>query len=258
MYSVKFDHQSVIGHVRDINEDTYAIMHGDEASGPLAVVCDGMGGVAGGEIASRIVCETFYDFPAYRDGIKPFTAGSNRRRLERMIQVANSKIRDFVRHHPRFNGMGTTVSALLFLEDKIVFAHVGDSRIYRLRDGQLTLLTRDQTLRDYLLHTGRLSADEAYGHPSGHVLMQAVGASVQLKKIQSMVDELAGGDLYLLCSDGLSDLVRDGEIRETLLSRPFEEVCGDLVRLALGRGGNDNITVITADVQDASLRRRAA
>ena len=88
--------------------------------------------------------------------------------------------------------------------------------------------------------------------------MQAVGASAQLNKIQSRVDELAGGDMYLLCSDGLSDLVRDEEIQEALLSKPFEQVCGDLVRLALRRGGNDNITVIAADVLDASLRRQAA
>ena len=91
MLTVLFDHQSVIGHVRDINEDAFAVMHGSENSGALAVVCDGMGGAAGGEIASRIVCETFYDFPVYRDGIKPFNAGSNRRRLERLIQVANLK-----------------------------------------------------------------------------------------------------------------------------------------------------------------------
>ena len=146
MLTVLFDHQSVIGHVRDINEDAFAVMHGSENSGALAVVCDGMGGAAGGEIASRIVCETFYDFPVYRDGIKPFNAGSNRRRLERLIQVANLKVQDFVHHHPRYEGMGTTVSSLLFLEDKIVVAHVGDSRVYRLRDGRLTLLTRDQTL----------------------------------------------------------------------------------------------------------------
>ena len=258
MYTVKFDHKSVIGHVRDLNEDAYAIVPGNDASGALAVICDGMGGVDGGEIASRIVCETFYDYPVYRDGIKPFNAGINRRRLERLIQVANLKVRHFAQHHPRYRGMGTTVSALLFLEDKIVLAHVGDSRIYRLRDGQLVLLTRDQTLRDYLLHSGRLAPDEACGHPSGHVLMQAVGVSGELSGIQSMVDELAGGDRYLLCSDGLSDFVRDDEIRAMLQSGPFGQVCGDLVNLALERGGRDNITVIAADVAEAASQRQAA
>ena len=258
MFSVNFDHQSVIGHVREVNEDAYAIMPGTDSSGTLAVVCDGMGGVVGGEIASRIVCETFYDFHLYRDGIKPFNAGTNRRRLERLIQVAHRKIRDFVHHHARYEGMGTTVAALLFLEDKIVYAHVGDSRIYRLRGGRLTQLTRDQTLRDFLLRTGQLSPEEAYGHPSGHILMQVVGASDQLNKIQSVVDELAGGDRYLLCSDGLSDFVRDAEIREFLLSNPFETVCDELVQLALRRGGRDNITVVVTEVVDTSLQRRAA
>jgi PPM family protein phosphatase len=258
MFNIKFDHQSVIGHVRDINEDTYAVLHGNEISGSLAVVCDGMGGVVGGEIASRIVCETFYDFPSYGDGIKPFNAGSNRKRLERLIRVANEKIRDFVRHHPRYKGMGTTVSALLFLEDKIVVAHVGDSRIYRLRGGQLMRLTKDQTLLDHLIQSGKIAPDGAQGHPSGHILMQAVGASTHLHHIQSQVDDLAGGDLFLICSDGLSDLVQDNEIQETLLTKSFEQVCGDLVRLALRRGGNDNVTIIAAEVTDAVMRRQAA
>jgi PPM family protein phosphatase len=258
MFNIKFDHQSVIGHVRDINEDTYTVMHGNETSGSLAVVCDGMGGVVGGEIASRIVCETFYDFPVYGDGIKPFNAGSNRKRLERLIRVANDKIRTFVRHHPRYKGMGTTVSALLFLEDKIVVAHVGDSRIYRLRDGQLTRLTKDQTLLDHLMQTGKISPDDAHGHPSGHILMQAVGASTHLRHIQSQVDDLSGGDIFLICSDGLSDLVQDDEIQETLLTRSLEQVCGDLVRLALRRGGNDNVTIIAAEVTEAAMHRQAA
>lgn len=258
MFNIRFDHQSVIGHVRDINEDTYAVLHGNETSGSLAVVCDGMGGAAGGEIASRIVCETFYDFPVFCDGIKPFNAGSNRKRLERLIQVANDKIRDFVRHHPRYNGMGTTVSVLLLLEDKIVVAHVGDSRIYRLRNGKLSRLTKDQTLRDHLLQTGRISPSEAFGHPSRNILMQAVGASDHLGCIQSQVDDLAGGDVFLICSDGLSDLVRDDQIQETLLTQSFDQVCGDLVQLALVRGGTDNVTVIAAEVTETATRRQAA
>lgn len=258
MFDIRFDHQSVRGPVREINEDTYAVLHGNETSGSLAVVCDGMGGVVGGEIASRIVCETFYDLPVYCDGIKPFNAGSNRKRLERLIRLANDKIHDFVRHHPRYKGMGTTVSALLFLEDKIVVAHVGDSRIYRLRGGKLTRLTQDQTLRDHLLRTGRLSPDEACGHPSGHVLMQAVGASSHLSHIQSQVDDLNDGDVFLMCSDGLSDLVRVDEIQEALLTRSFEHVCDELVRRALKRGGSDNITVISAAVTDVATRRQAA
>jgi len=258
MFNINFDHQSVTGLVRDTNEDTYAVIHGDEYSGALAVVCDGMGGVVGGEIASHIVCETFFDFPVYRDGTKPFTAGTNRKRLERMIQMANVKVRGFTRDHPQYKGMGTTVSALLFLEDKIVVGHVGDSRIYRLRDGRLTRLTEDQTLRDYLVQTGKLSPEEAIGHPSGHVLMQAVGALPRLRRIQSRVDDLAGGDLYLICSDGLSDLVRDHEIQDILIARPFGEICGSLVRRALLRGGSDNVTVVLAEVKDAAVQCQAA
>jgi protein phosphatase len=258
MYAVSFDHRSVIGPVRDLNEDTFTVLHGDHASGSLAVVCDGMGGEAGGEIASRIVCETFFDYPRYREGIKSFHAGANRRRLERLIQVANRKVLAFVQDHPRYRGMGTTVSALVFLEDKIVLAHVGDSRIYRLRDGHLRLLTMDETLRAHLLQRGVLSPQQAAGHPSGHVLLQAVGASPRLKHIQSRVEDLADGDRYLVCSDGLSDLVHDAEIRDLLESRPFSAACDRLVDMALARGGRDNITVIAAAVQAIAEHRRAA
>jgi protein phosphatase len=258
MFHVNFDHLSVVGHVRDNNEDSFAVIHGNENSGNLAVLCDGMGGAAGGEIASRIACETFYDYPTYRVGIKPFSAGSNRKRLERMIHMANIKVRDFTRTHPRYKGMGTTVSALLILEDKIVIAHVGDSRIYRLREGKMTCLTEDQTLRHYLLSTGRISPAEAVGHPSGHVLMQAVGPTPRLRRIHSLVDELAAGDVFLMCSDGLSDLVPDPEIEAAILTQPIEQICRELVDMALQRGGTDNVTVITAHVQNAVGQRRAA
>ena len=258
MLDIKFDHQSVIGHVREINEDNFTVMRGGDHCGSLAVVCDGMGGVAGGEIASRIGCETFFNFPIYRDGIKPFNAGSNRKRLERLIQLANNNIREFARHHPRYEGMGTTVSALLFLEDKIVVAHVGDSRIYRLRNGKLKRLTKDQTLLEHLLAAGQIAPEEAFGHPSGHILMQVVGASPQLKRIHTLVDDLVAGDFYLACSDGLSDFVNDDEIQDLVSVEPFEQVCENLVGLALQRGGRDNVTVIAADVLDMAQRRQAA
>jgi len=183
---------------------------------------------------------------------------TNRRRLERLIQIAHQKVYAFAQDHPRYQGMGTTVSALLFLEDKIVCAHVGDSRIYRLRDGRLTQLTKDHTLRDYLLHSGALSREDAGGHPSGHVLMQAVGAAPRLNGIQSLVDELAEGDRYLVCSDGLSDVVYDSEIQEFMRSEPFDDVCDALVRRALTRGGVDNITVIAAGVEATAAKRQAA
>ena len=258
MLDIKFDHQSVTGYVREINEDSFAVMRGSNHWGALAVVCDGMGGAAGGEIASRIGCETFYDLPIYRDGIKPFNAGSNRKRLERLIQLANTNIRQFAHQHPKYEGMGTTVSALLFLEDKIVVAHVGDSRIYRLRDGKLKRLTKDQTLLEHLVTTGQLAPEKAFGHPSGHILMKAVGATPQLNGIHTLVDDLVAGDLFLTCSDGLSDLVRDEEIQEVLAKNPFNCICENLVGMALARGGRDNITVIAAAVADMAQRYHAA
>jgi protein phosphatase len=258
MHTITFNQKSATGYVRFSNEDSHAVIHATRQSGALAVVCDGMGGAAGGEIASRIACETFYAYPRFKDGRAPTSLLRNRRRLTRLIGLANEKICDFAKDHPRYRGMGTTVSALLFLEGHALIAHVGDSRVYRLRDGRLELLTRDQTLLDFLLRSGRLRTAEAWGHPSGNVLMQAVGVKDRLQNIFTRSETYRPGDLYVLCSDGLSDLVPENDLEALAVQDHPATLCDRLVAEALRRGGNDNVTVITARVQAAGEERRAA
>ncbi len=248
MVNITFNQMSATGHVRLHNEDSHAVIHPTRRSGALAVVCDGMGGAAGGEIASKIACETFYAYPRFAEGITARSLMRNRRRLKRLIHLANETIFAFASDHPRYRGMGTTVSALLFLEDHAVIAHVGDSRVYRLRDGRLQMLTRDQTLVDYLRRAGRLRRSEVAGHPGGNVLMQAVGVKNRLDHIFTHIESYRRGDLYILCSDGLSDLVPEEELRIMAMKPHIDTLCGRFVAEALHPGGKDNITVITATV----------
>ncbi len=258
MQDIHFNQMSAIGYVRLRNEDSHAVIHATQQSGALAVVCDGMGGAVGGEIASKIACETFYAYPRFEDGITAGRLIHHRRRLERLIQIANEKIFRFAADHRRYRGMGTTVSALLFIEGHVVIAHVGDSRVYRLRDSRLELLTRDQTLLDFLLRSKRLPPSQAFGHPSGNVLLQAVGAKTRLDHIFTHDSAYRSGDLYILCSDGLSDLVSEAEIQRLAMQPQTETLCERLVAEALRQGGKDNITVITAIVRTAEAHRRSA
>lgn len=258
MEEVFFNQKSVTGYVRFRNEDSHAVIHATRHSGALAVVCDGMGGAIGGEIASKIACETFYTYPRFEDGVTRSSLRQNERRLKRLVRLANVSICDFAAAHPRYRGMGTTVSALLFLEGHAVIAHVGDSRVYRLRDGNLEMLTRDQTLLDFLIRSGRLSRSEAFGHPSGNVLLQAVGVKARLDHIDTHVEPYRSGDLYILCSDGLSDLVPNSDLKAFALHENTESLCDRLVDEALQRGGQDNITVITAAVRADEENRQAA
>ncbi|MBL0713358.1 MAG: serine/threonine-protein phosphatase [Desulfosarcina sp.] len=258
MEYIKFNQKTAAGYVRFRNEDSHAVVYATDRSGALADVCRGMGGAIGGEIASKIACETFYAYPRFEDGNRRTSLLRNQRRLKRLIHLANENICDFATAHPRYHGMGTTVSALLFLEDQAVIAHVGDSRVYRLRDGKLALLTRDQTLLDFLIRSGRLNSEQAFGHPSGNVLMQAVGLKSRLEHIYTRTDAYQSGDLYILCSDGLSDYITEADLQAFVIRGHVETLCDRLVAEALRRGGQDNVTVITAFVQASSEDRRAA
>jgi protein phosphatase len=258
MEHIVFNQKTAAGYVRFRNEDSHAVVHATDHSGALAVVCDGMGGAVGGEIASRIACETFYAYPQFAEGTGAASLLRNERRLRRLIGLANEKICDFTAEHPRYRGMGTTVAVLLFLEGHAVIAHVGDSRIYRLRTGRLDLLTHDQTLSELLVRAGRLTADQAFGHPGGNVLMQAVGVKPRLRKIESHAQACRPGDVYIVCSDGLSDLVPPSELEDIVRRTDPDMLCDRLVAAALRRGGKDNVTVVTAQVHAADAKARAA
>jgi serine/threonine protein phosphatase PrpC len=238
------------GLARDHNEDYIAW---DEARG-LALLADGMGGHRAGDVASRLCVETLQAVlvPALDKPLRlrPNKGASRHATLlRRAVNKANGVVYAAAEDNPACQGMGTTLVAVLFYDDKLVVAHLGDSRCYRLREGKLAALTADHSLVRELLEQGVIEPQEARDNPYAHVITQAVGVR---DKISAEVQEREArpGDVYLLCSDGLTDLVEDAELEASLLATqghwPRAAQC--LVDLANRRGGRDNISVVIAAV----------
>ncbi|MGC4934491.1 PP2C family protein-serine/threonine phosphatase [Gordonia sp. DT30] len=225
------------GLVRSNNEDSaYA--------GPrLLALADGMGGHAAGEVASRLVIESM------RSLDDDDATGDLLAALNRATQAGNHAIADQVEEKPELDGMGTTLTAILFAGSRIGLCHIGDSRGYLYRDGELTQITRDDTFVQSLVDEGRITPEQAHTHPQRSLIMRALtGAEVDPTLI---VREARAGDRYLLCSDGLSDVVSEETLAETLGTVTDYRECADrLIELALRGGGPDNVTVVLADVVD--------
>jgi protein phosphatase len=220
-----------IGQVREGNEDAYLLLD------PLFAVADGMGGHRGGEVASSLALETVRGL--FEEG-----EGS----LTEQVERANRAVFERSQTDRAVAGMGTTLTAALVQGDRARLAHVGDSRAYLLRDGELHLLTEDHTLVHRMVQEGEITPDEAETHPHRSILTRALGVDDALDVDEGMV-ALRGGDRLLLCTDGLTAMVRDGEIRAILAETPDAREAADrLVRAANDAGGIDNITVVILDV----------
>jgi serine/threonine protein phosphatase PrpC len=225
------------GLVRSANQDS---VH----AGPrLLAVADGMGGMAAGDLASRIVIDVIagLDTEIADDGLIAA--------LRDALDEANSRIRDAVAEDPSREGMGTTLTAVLFTGSALVLGHVGDSRAYLMRDGELRQMTRDDTFVQMLVDEGVITREEAGSHPRRAVVTQAIQGGDATPSFTFM--RPVPGDRWLLCSDGLSNVVSDGTISETLGAYAEPRDCAQrLVDLALRAGAPDNVTVIIADVTD--------
>ena len=209
----------------------------------LVAVADGMGGMAAGDLASALAIEAIapLDVPAPDDELIPA--------LRRAVDAAGARIREAVVEEPARDGMGTTLTALRISASGSCLAliHVGDSRAYLLRDGVLAQQTRDDTFVQMLVDEGLITAEEAGNHPRRAVITKAVQGDAVTASYLAVVPR--AGDRWLLCSDGLSNVVRDGALAETLMSYADPHRCAQrLVELALGEGGPDNVTAIVADV----------
>lgn len=227
------------GMIREGNEDSgYA--------GPrLLAVADGMGGQAAGEVASSEVLSLMY--PLDEDIPGTDLLGS----LGSAVEQANDRLRDMVEEDPQLEGMGCTLTAMLFTGQRVGLVHVGDSRAYLLRDGQLTQITTDHKWVQRLVDEGRITEEEAASHPQRSLLMRALDGRGQAEPDLTL-REFRAGDRYLLCSDGLSDVVSLETLQETLSGyQPPHDTVQELIQLALRAGGPDNITVIVADVLEA-------
>ncbi|MGW0823845.1 Stp1/IreP family PP2C-type Ser/Thr phosphatase [Streptomyces sp. NPDC002845] len=236
--SLRFAAGSHKGMIREGNEDSgYA--------GPrLLAIADGMGGQAAGEVASSEVISTIVALDDDVPGSDILTS------LGTAVQRANDQLRAMVEEDPQLEGMGTTLTALLWTGQRLGLVHVGDSRAYLLRDGVLTQITQDHTWVQRLVDEGRITEEEATTHPQRSLLMRALGSGDHVEPDLS-IREVRAGDRYLICSDGLSGVVSHQTMEDTLASyQGPQETVQELIQLALRGGGPDNITVIVADVLD--------
>ncbi len=236
--SLRFAAGSHKGMIREGNEDSgYA--------GPrLLAIADGMGGAAAGEVASSEAISTIVALDDDVPGSDILTS------LGTAVQRANDQLRSMVEEDPQLEGMGTTLTALLWTGQRLGLVHVGDSRAYLLRDGVLTQITQDHTWVQRLVDEGRITEEEATTHPQRSLLMRALGSGDHVEPDLS-IREVRAGDRYLICSDGLSGVVSHQTLEDTLASyQGPQETVQNLIELALRGGGPDNITVIIADVLD--------
>ncbi len=224
------------GLVRANNEDSVY------AGARLLALADGMGGHAAGEVASQLVIAAL----AHLDDDEP--GGDLLSKLDSAVREGNSAIAAHVEADPELEGMGTTLTAILFAGNRLGLVHIGDSRGYLLRDGELVQITKDDTFVQTLVDEGRITAEEAHSHPQRSLIMRALtGHEVEPTLIMR---EARAGDRYLLCSDGLSDPVSHETILEALQIPDVAESADRLIELALRGGGPDNVTVVVADVVD--------
>nr|WP_130797355.1 PP2C family serine/threonine-protein phosphatase [Streptomyces otsuchiensis] len=236
--TLRFAAGSHTGMIRDHNEDSgYA--------GPrLLAIADGMGGQAAGEVASSEVISTLVQLDDDIPGSDLLTS------LDAAVQHANSRLRSMVEEDQQLDGMGTTLTAMLWTGQRLGLVHVGDSRAYLLREGVLTQITQDHTWVQRLVDEGRITEEEATTHPQRSLLMRALGSADSVEADLS-IREVRAGDRYLVCSDGLSGVVSHETMEHTLGAfAPPQETIRELIELALRGGGPDNITCIIADVLD--------
>jgi protein phosphatase len=227
------------GRTRRHNEDAYVI------EPPLFAIADGMGGAQAGEVASRLATAALKEAGAN---------GGGERRIADLIQEANRRVYDRSSSDPNTSGMGTTITVALVEDDRVAFGHVGDSRAYLIRDAQMEQLTEDHSLVNELLKTGKLSREEAETHPQRSVITRALGTDPDVD-VDTFSVRAENGDLFLLCSDGLTDMVSESSILD-VVERNRDNIDGALralVKAANRGGGQDNITVVAFEIADGVL-----
>jgi len=227
--------------MRRHNEDAYVI------EPPLFAIADGMGGAQAGEVASRLATAALKEAGA---------DGGGEQRIAQLIQEANRRVYDRSSSDPNTSGMGTTITVALVEDDRVAFGHVGDSRAYLIRQAEMEQLTEDHSLVNELLKTGKLSREEAETHPQRSVITRALGTDPDVD-VDTFSVAAENGDLFLLCSDGLTDMVSEESILD-VVERNRDDIDGALralVKAANRGGGQDNITVVAFEIADGVLAR---
>jgi protein phosphatase len=236
-------HRSDTGRQRNANEDAFL------ANPPVFAVADGMGGAQAGEVASRLAAESFADVRRADESPEAY--------LRTIAKTANARIHRLAQTDSSRSGMGTTLTAALVEEDEVGLAHVGDSRAYLLRDGRLKLLTSDHSLVEELRRSGRLTDEQAEDHPQRSIITRALGPEREVE-VDTMTYRARPGDVYLLCSDGLTTMLREERIEAVLSEAPsLDEAVERLVGEANDAGGRDNITVVAFRLDEAMVPAEA-
>jgi serine/threonine protein phosphatase PrpC len=255
-----------VGQIREHNEDNFLIadltrrsrglMEHDRDQtigewGSVFGVCDGMGGAAAGEIASQLAVDIIYE--KLIEGVAPTRHDELAQRLVRAVEEAGARIFNEARADRTRRGMGTTATIAALMDSRLFVAQVGDSRAYILRHGKLVQVSRDQSLVNQLIEAGQLTEEEAETFEHNNIILQALGTAETVQVDLTFVD-LQRGDRLLLCSDGLSGMVRADELREVLTTQQDAfDACRELTDRANRAGGHDNITVIVADFDGPGL-----
>ena len=230
-----------VGNVRTNNEDVFYI--GEACH--FCLVADGMGGAAAGEVASRIFADTAKAVFTGHDGVSEENTIA---RVQTTFKLANDKILKHVGRNPHDQGMGCTAELLAFSQDSFIIGHVGDSRTYRLKNSTLKQLTKDHSLVQEQLDQGIISLEEARRHAMRNVILRAVGVN-ETVALDILKGKRNPGDLFLLCSDGLTDMVEDAVLSEILCNDgSLNEKSDALIQLAKHSGGKDNVTVVLSTI----------
>jgi len=230
------------GKVRTSNQDS------GYSGYQLFFVADGMGGHAGGDIASALVTQNVALVDQAFEGVEEAKLA-----LTEALVQANDKLSVTVRDHPELHGLGTTFSGLAVVGTKLVMAHIGDSRVYRVSGGRVDQVSKDHTFVQRLVDLGRITEEEALVHPRRSVLMRVLGDVEENPEIDNEVFDAVAGDRWLICSDGLSGVVPEGVMNDILLSNASaQEVTDLLIGETLEHGAYDNVTVIVLDIQTAT------
>lgn len=242
-HGIELGSLSDVGCHRENNEDRCSYWEpADEGQfqtkGRLAIIADGMGGYEGGQEASRLAVETVEAVYADTPDSEPQAL------LVSAFQAAHERIQEHARERSALHGMGTTCTAIALLGHHLYYAHVGDSRLYLVRNGSISQLTHDHSYVSRLVEHGVISSEEAESHPQRHILTAALGAGTEITPdTPEQPVSLDAGDVLVLCTDGLWGVVNDDEIRGVVSTKNPHDACRELVETARQRGGPDNITM---------------
>ena len=250
---VRFSGDTDVGRKRDHNEDSVYL----PTDVRLAIVADGMGGHASGEVASALAVDTMVDYYGRTADMQPLTwpykvdrdLRGDINRMTTGVLLANLEVHERAARDPNCKGMGTTVVATYFLDDTVIIGHVGDSRVYRLREGKLTQITEDHSLINDYIKMKRVTEEEAENWPHKNVIVRALGMKDSVQ-VDIITDHPKVGDCFLLCSDGLCDMLNDKQIAHIMDSTPdLDKAVENLIASANEQGGVDNISVVLARIE---------